>query len=94
MTQDTLKSCPEVAVDLYALGERQPIRVLHVDDEFSLLKITRECLEMNGPFTVDNASSVDGALMETEVFATSPFSVLLGLFISSPATNSLRFADA
>jgi PAS domain S-box-containing protein len=42
------------------------IRVLHVDDEASLLKIAKQCLEMQGPFQVDTANSVEEALAKLE----------------------------
>ena len=50
MNQRTVESCPEVVVDL---SEKKPIRVLHVDDEFGLLKVAKQCLELQGPFQVD-----------------------------------------
>ena len=40
-------------------ADKTKIRVLHVDDETSFLKIAKQCLEMEGLFQVDVASSVD-----------------------------------
>ena len=59
MTEYTVKPSAEVFVDL---NEKKPIRVLHVDDETSLLKIAKQCLEMEGSFQVDTVSSADQAL--------------------------------
>ena len=42
--------------------EKEPIRVLHVDDEVGLLKVAKQFLEMEGSFQVDTASSVDEAI--------------------------------
>jgi PAS domain S-box-containing protein len=52
-------STNEVIVDL---TEESPITVLHVDDELGLLKVTKQCLEMEGRFRVDAASSVEQAM--------------------------------
>jgi CheY-like chemotaxis protein len=54
--------CPIVA-DLH---EKAPIRVLHVDDEPSSLRVARQCLEMEGSFRVDTASSVEEAHRKLE----------------------------
>jgi PAS domain S-box-containing protein len=59
MTECPVESSAEVVVDL---NEKKPIRVLHVDDEPSFLKMAKQCLEMQGPFQVDTASSVEEAL--------------------------------
>ncbi|HVP15960.1 MAG TPA: PAS domain S-box protein [candidate division Zixibacteria bacterium] len=58
MTQQTVESSPEIVI---ALNDKKPIRVLHVDDEPSILKIAKQCLELQGPFQVDTASSVEEA---------------------------------
>src|SRR4030042_4641847 len=59
MTERSVESMAEVVIDL---KEKKPIRVLHVDDEPCLLKIAKQCLEMEGRFHVDTASSVEQAL--------------------------------
>ena len=63
MTEFPVESSAEVVVDL---NEKKPIRVLHVDDETSLLKIAKQCLEIEGPFQVDTVSSVDEAIKKME----------------------------
>jgi PAS domain S-box-containing protein len=59
MTEYPVESSAEVVVEL---NEKKRIRVLHVDDEPSLLKIAKQCLEMQGPFQVETASSAEEAL--------------------------------
>ncbi len=59
MSELGVESSAEIVLDA---SERELIRVLHVDDDFSLLKVAKQCLEMQGPFQVDTASSVDEAL--------------------------------
>lgn len=46
------------------LTEERLIRVLHVDDERALLKVAKECLEMQGAFEVETASSVQEAMQK------------------------------
>ncbi|MCK5631747.1 response regulator, partial [Candidatus Bathyarchaeota archaeon] len=56
------KSNVEYATEfLLDLSEKTPVRVLHVDDEFSLLKVAKQCLEIEGNFQVDTAVSADEA---------------------------------
>jgi PAS domain S-box-containing protein len=59
MTEYVVESSAEIVL---GLNEKKPIRVLHVDDELGLLKVAKQCLEMQGPFQVDTASSVEEAL--------------------------------
>jgi DNA-binding NtrC family response regulator len=54
-----VESSAEIVVDL---KEKKPIRVLHVDDEPSLLKVAKQCLEMEGQFQIDTAESVEEAM--------------------------------
>jgi len=42
--------------------EKKLIRVVHVDDELGFLKVAKQCLEIQGPFHVDTAGSVEEAL--------------------------------
>lgn len=44
------------------LTEKALIRVLHVDDELDFVKVAKQILEMQGPFQVDTASSVEEAM--------------------------------
>ena len=58
MSQRVLETSTGVLVEL---GE-EPIRVLHVDDDYGFLKAAKQCLELEGDFQVDTASSVEEAL--------------------------------
>lgn len=61
MSEPAVESSARVMLDL-----SEKIRVLHVDDESGLLKIAKQCLEMEGPFQVDSALSVEEALGKLE----------------------------
>ena len=60
----------ECAVESHAeivLGsDKKLIRVLHVDDEPALLRVTKQCLELEGMFQVDSVSSVEEALAKLQ----------------------------
>jgi DNA-binding response OmpR family regulator len=59
MAKPSIKSSSKAVVDL---TEKTSIRVLHVDDEAGFLKVSKQCLEMQGAFQVDTASSVEEAM--------------------------------
>jgi len=63
MNEYAVESSPEVVVDL---NERRLIRVLHVDDDSNLLRISKQFMEMEGPLQVDTALSVEEALEKLE----------------------------
>jgi len=54
-----IESSTGVFIDL---TEKEPLQVLHVDDDPSFLKVAKQCLEIQGPFQVDTVSSVEEAL--------------------------------
>jgi PAS domain S-box-containing protein len=62
MVESVVESQAEIVID----STEKKIRVLHVDDEPALLKVAKQCLEMQGPFRVDTASSVEEALAKLE----------------------------
>jgi|GEM_PF-616058 len=59
MVESVVQSHAEIVV---GSSEKKLIRVLHVDDELGLLKVAKQCLELQGPFHVDTAGSVEEAL--------------------------------
>jgi PAS domain S-box-containing protein len=63
MVGSLVESSTEIIIDS---TERARFRVLLVDDEPALLKIAKQCLEMQGPFQVDTATSADEAEMKLE----------------------------
>jgi CheY-like chemotaxis protein len=60
MVSTTVKSATDGFV--IGLSEKRLTRVLHVDDDPGFLSVARQCLEAEGPFQVDSASSVAEAL--------------------------------
>lgn len=82
MSQET--GAYSVLVDL---NEKRSIRVLHVDDEVSLLKIAKQCLEMEGPFEVDTATSVDEAIQKTN---SNTYDVVVSDY-QMPSKDGLEF---
>lgn len=87
MTEITAESSPAICIDLTA---EHPIRVLHVDDEAGLLKIAKRCLELEGSFEVDTASSVDEALRKIK---KKDFDVVVSDYMM-PGKDGLDFLKA
>ena len=65
----------------------EPIKVLHVDDEVNLLKVAKQCLELDGNFKVDTVSSVSEALKQIE---KKEFDVIISDYLM-PLKNGLEF---
>jgi PAS domain S-box-containing protein len=65
MNETAVESSAKLVLDL-----NKKIRVLHVDDDSCLLKITKQCLESEAPLHVETAVSVEEALnkLEKETF--------------------------
>lgn len=59
MAKSTVESSIETVLNVARTGI---IKVLHVDDDQAFLKVAKQCLEMQGEFEADNASSVNEAL--------------------------------
>ena len=47
-------------------GNRQKVRILHVDDDQGFLEVTKEILEAGGHYLIDGAISADEALKKIE----------------------------
>ena len=47
MTIDSLQPSAEITLEM---EKKEPIRVLHVDDDSGLLLVMKECLELAGSF--------------------------------------------
>jgi PAS domain S-box-containing protein len=57
----------EVAVESSVVVDlNEKVRVLHVDDDSALLKISKQCLEIEAPVQIDTAMSVDEASAKLE----------------------------
>jgi PAS domain S-box-containing protein len=63
MVEAITKSTAKVSLDL---SEKEPLHVLHVDDDTSLLKSAKQCLETQGAFQIETALSVDEAMAKTQ----------------------------
>jgi PAS domain S-box-containing protein len=63
LNKSNVEASTDIVLDLH---EREFIRVLHVDDEESLLKVAKECLQTEGSFEVETAVSVEEALKKLE----------------------------
>jgi PAS domain S-box-containing protein len=61
MEEHVVESSARIVLDL-----NDKIRVLHVDDDSGLLKVAKQCLEMEAPLQVDSAISVEEAMMKLE----------------------------
>ena len=63
------------------------IRVLHVDDDVSFLKVAKQCVELHGSFEVDTASSVDAAKGKMKLKA---YDVIVSDYVM-PEKDGLQF---
>jgi len=79
------ETTPEIIVSLDQ--KPNPIRVLHVDDETGFLKMAKQLLEMEGPFQVEGATSVNEALAK---LSESEFDVIVSDYVM-PGKNGLDF---
>jgi len=84
VTKSKAESLSEVVVDLTA---KEPIQVLHVDDEADFLKAAKRCLETQGEFQVDIASSVEEAM---EKMKMKEFDVIVSDYVM-PGKDGLEF---
>jgi PAS domain S-box-containing protein len=84
MSKCVADSMAQITVDL---SNRRLIRVLHVDDETSFLRITKQCLEAEGPFLVDEAQSVDEAM---EKMTKTPYDAIVSDY-QMPGKDGIEF---
>jgi len=84
MAKPALEALTGVVVDL---PTKTPIRVLHIDDETGFLKVAKQCLQMEGTFHVDTASSVDEA---TKKMKKKIFDVIVSDYVM-PGKDGLEF---
>jgi CheY-like chemotaxis protein len=86
MVEPVVQSAAEIVVDS---TEKSKIRVLHVDDEPALLKVAKQCLELQGPFQVDTAASVEEALNQLK---EKEYDVLVSDYLM-PGKDGLEFLE-
>ena len=63
--QDSETIAKPVVITDYSIQEK-PLSILHVDDDVSILSVSKEILEKENKFEIDNATSVDEALKKLE----------------------------
>jgi len=85
MAESTVQSLADAVV---AAADEVLIRILHVDDEPELLKVTKQCLEMHS-IKVRTAQSVDAALRALE---EESFDAIISDF-QMPGKDGLQFLD-
>lgn len=83
MTKSTVQTSTRINLDL----AEAPIRVLHVDDEESFLKASKQILQMQGAFQVETASTVEEAM---EKMKEREFEVIVSDYIM-PEKSGLEF---
>jgi PAS domain S-box-containing protein len=84
MIRNAVKSSTDAAV---GPDEHRLISVLHVDDEASLLRITKQLLETEGPFKVDTASSSEEAI---QMLKKKTYDAIVSDY-QMPGKNGLEF---
>jgi PAS domain S-box-containing protein len=84
MDESTVESTAGVFVDL---TEKMPIRVLHLDSDPGFLKVAKLCLELQGPFKVDTASSIEDAI---EKMKKKSYDVIISDYVM-PEKSGLEF---
>lgn len=68
-------------------NKKERIKVLFVDDDIELLKSAKQCLNLQGNFDVESASSVAKAL--EKIFKKKPDAIVCD--INMPSTNGFQF---
>lgn len=69
--------------------QNKPIRVLHVDQETSFLKVTKSILELLGNFEIDSAQTVEQANRSLE---KKKYDVIISAYFLD-TTNGLNFLN-
>jgi PAS domain S-box-containing protein len=86
MVESAVQSQAEIVL---GPSEKKLIRVLHVDDEPALLKVAKECLELQGPFHVDTAGSAEEALNKLK---EKEYDAIVSDY-KMPGKNGLQFLE-
>jgi DNA-binding NtrC family response regulator len=68
-------------------NEEDYLRILHVDDDICFLEVSRQILEMEGKFEIDNATSVDEAFQK---LGAKSYDVVISDY-EMPSKNGLDF---
>ena len=84
MKETLSESSTAILSDMIA---KKPIRILHVDDDLSCLKVAQRCLGTQGEFQIETASSVEKAI---ERMKKEDFDVIVSDF-KMPEKDGLEF---
>ena len=61
-----IEAAPCAMIDLASSDQKRCLRILHIDDDPSLLEVTKQILSTENDFEIDSVASVDEALEEME----------------------------
>ncbi|UCC58417.1 MAG: response regulator [Candidatus Bathyarchaeum sp.] len=70
--------------------DEEPIQVLHIDDDRSFLKSAKKCLNLQGDFVIESASSVDEAF--EKMTKKKPDVIICD--VNMPGTDGFEFLKA
>ena len=73
--------------DLAAVNKKSVIRVLHVDDDFCLLEVSKQILTMENNFEIENVTSVNEAFKKLQ---EQTFDAVISDY-EMPQKNGLEF---
>ena len=62
----TIETNSPVLIDSGAFGKKDPLRILHVDDDVCLLEVSNQILSDENNFEIDDVTSVDEAFKKLE----------------------------
>jgi PAS domain S-box-containing protein len=83
----TIETTLPILIDSAALGKKDCLHILHVDDDVNLLEISKQILSMDNNFEIDTVSSVDEAFARME---KQNFDVVVSDY-EMPLKNGLDF---
>jgi len=84
---ETIEANPPVLVDPSSLGKKNPLRILHVDNDISFLQVSKKIMEKKNRFEIDYAPSVEEAFRKLK---TINYDVVVSDY-GMPIRNGLDF---
>jgi PAS domain S-box-containing protein len=83
----TIETTSTILIDSVALGKKDSLHILHVDDDVCFLEVSKQILSMENNFEIDTALSVDEAFQKME---KQTFDAIVSDF-EMPLKNGLEF---
>ena len=83
----TIERTSSILIDSVALGKKDSLHILHVDDDVCFLEVSKQILSMESNFEIDTALSVDEAFQKME---KQTFDAIVSDF-EMPLKNGLEF---